>query len=126
MTLIGIFPFGQPIAALRQSRRGRRRVFVLGVYASAVHARWIGPDGKTRINALAVASEPEIFWTGNGATDLIREVPIPAAAGHLVSAGPTVNGRSGRALDELYLKPLGFTPRGRMALRSGAAQLHER
>ncbi|MDE0003064.1 MAG: hypothetical protein OXQ29_10255 [Rhodospirillaceae bacterium] len=111
MTQMGVFPFGQPIATLRQSRRGRRRVFVLGVYASAIHARWIGSDGKTRINALAVASEPEIFWTGNGAPDIIRQIPIPAAAGHLVSASPALNGPSGRALDKLYLKPLGITRR---------------
>jgi len=88
--------------------RGPRRVFILGAYASAVHARWIDADGKTRINALAVASEPEIFWTGLGADELIQQVAIPGSAGSLESAGPTVNGPSGRALDELYLKPLGI------------------
>ena len=108
MTRVGVFPFGQPIFELSQEKRGPRRVFVLGVYASAVHARWIGPDGKTRINALAVASEPEIFWTGNGEADLICQVEIADAAGRLEPAGRTLNGPSGRALDELYLKPLGI------------------
>ena len=105
---VGVFPFGQPITTLRQVKWDPRRVFVLGVYASAVHARWIGADGKTRINALAVASEPEIFWRGDGATELIRQVEIPDAAGRLEPAGSTLNGPSGRALDEFYLKPLGI------------------
>jgi hypothetical protein len=32
------------------------------VYASAVHGRWINKDGEEPVKALAVASEPEIFW----------------------------------------------------------------
>jgi len=64
---IGHFPSGQPILPVRQADRSPKRVFVLGVYASAVHARWISPEGRTRIAALAVASEPEIFWPGLGA-----------------------------------------------------------
>ena len=108
MTYAGVFPFGQPIATLRQSKPGPRIVFVLGIYASAVHARWVGADRKCRINALAVASEPEIFWTGLGADDLIRQVAIPEEAGCLKPAGPNLNGPSGRALDERYLKPLGI------------------
>ena len=62
---IGSFPSGQPIRKVTQTDRLPKRVFVLGVYASAVHARWIGQDGKTRIAALAVASEPEIFLTNH-------------------------------------------------------------
>lgn len=111
MTQIGVFPFGQPIATLTQRERGPRRVFVLGVYASAVHARWIGADGRTRISALGVASEPEIFWTGLGADEMIRHVAIREDAGYLESAGLTLNGPTGRALDELYLEPLGITRR---------------
>lgn len=108
MTDVGVFPFGQPIGTLRELKRGPRRVFVLGVYASAVHARWIGGNRKTRIRALAVASEPEIFWTGHGAESLIRQVEIPEEAGCLKPAGPDLNGPSGRALDERYLEPLGI------------------
>ena len=106
MTHVGIFPFGQPINTLTQLNRGPRRVFVLGVYASAVHARWIGADRKTRIKALAVASEPEIFRTGHGAAELIRQVSIRKEAGYLRPAAPSLNGPSGRGLDEHYLKPL--------------------
>ncbi len=109
MTQVGVFPFGQPVTVVRQSGRGPRRVFVLGVYGSAVHARWIGADGRTRISALAVASEPEIFWTGEGAPDVVRRVAVPEMAGRLEPAGETLNGPSGRALDELYLEPLGIT-----------------
>ena len=108
MKPVGVFPFGQPINTVTQSSRGPRRVFVLGVYGSAVHARWIGTDRKTRIMALAVASEPEIFWTGAGVDDLIRKVAIPEEAGRLTPAAPRMNGPSGRALDEHYLKPLGI------------------
>ena len=105
---VGVFPFGQPIDTVTQSSRGARRVFVLGVYGSAVHAQWIGTDHTTRILALAVASEPQIFWTGDGVDDLIRKVAIPEEAGRLKPAAPRMNGPSGRALDEHYLKPLGI------------------
>lgn len=108
MTHVGVFPFGQPIDTLTQLNPGPRRVFVLGVYASAVHARWIGADRKTRATALAVASEPEIFWTGHGAAELIRQVAIPKEAGCLSPAASRLNGPSGRALDECYLEPLGI------------------
>ena len=61
------FPFGTPITPVKQADTTPKRVFVLGVYASAVHARWVADDGKTIINALGVASEPEIFWRGEEA-----------------------------------------------------------
>jgi hypothetical protein len=83
-------------------------VFVLGVYASAVHARWMGPDGEQRICAVAVASEPEIFWRGDSAEDIVRQVPVPARAGYLEPAGWGLNGPSGAALDTRFLHPLGL------------------
>jgi hypothetical protein len=49
MTAIGIFPFGQPVLPVVQRDRTSKKVFVLGVYASAVHARWIGRDGKNLV-----------------------------------------------------------------------------
>jgi len=52
MNVFGTFPFGQPIRKVEQRVRSKKRVFVLGVYASAVHARWIGPDGKQLISAV--------------------------------------------------------------------------
>ncbi len=101
---IGSFSSGQPIRIVTQKDRTPKRVFVLGVYASAVHARWIGQDGKTRIAALAVASEPEIFWTGEGSEQLIATITPPNAIGTLKSAGQNLNGPSGRALDEHILE----------------------
>jgi uracil-DNA glycosylase len=109
MTPIGLFPSGQPILPVRQADCTTKRFFVLGVYASAVHARWTHPDGRTRIAALAVASEPEIFWTGQGAEQIIAGIATPDGTGRLVPAAANLNGPSGRALDESILSPLGLS-----------------
>jgi hypothetical protein len=106
MTQIGAFPFGEPIRKVQQKDQRAKRVFVLGVYASAVHAEWVDPSGKQVIRAVAVASEPEIFWCGENAEAIVRRVPIPAAVGRLKPAASHYNGPSGRALDGLFLKPL--------------------
>ena len=106
---LGTFPFGQPILPVVQRDRSAERVFVLGVYASAVHACWSGPDGRQRISAVAVASEPEIFWRGDGVEEIIGRITLPPGAGRLEPAGERFNGPSGRALDELFLAPLGLT-----------------
>jgi uracil-DNA glycosylase len=83
-------------------------VFVLGVYASAVHARWVSTDGKTVVNALAVASEPYIFWHGENAESIIQQIAIPKELGNLIPAKQEFNGPSGLALDNLILNPLGL------------------
>ncbi|KAF5059111.1 hypothetical protein DSECCO2_339400 [anaerobic digester metagenome] len=103
------FPFGSELRKVIQTDRTAKKVFILGVYASAVHARWVGPDSKTIVTALAVASEPEIFWTGNNAEEIIKGISIPKGAGYLEPAAKTLNGPSGLALDKLYLEPLGYT-----------------
>ena len=107
-TDISRFPFGQPLRPVVQTDRRPKQVFVLGVYASAVHARWIGADGKDVVKALAVASEPRIFWRGEDAGAIISQIAIPPAVGRLVPADPQFNGPSGIALDELFLGPLGL------------------
>jgi uracil-DNA glycosylase len=91
--------------------RTPKKVFVLGVYASAVHARWIGPDGNDVVKALAVASEPCIFWQGDKgeAQQIIQQIRIPQAIGRLLPADEQFNGPSGRALDRFVLEPLGLT-----------------
>ena len=78
------YPFGQVVHPLRQQDRTPKKVFVLGVYASAVHARW-KRDGKTVCTALAVASEPRIFWDGNieEAKEIISKISIPEEVGTL-------------------------------------------
>lgn len=109
MKVMGTFPFGQPVHILVQEDRTPKQVFVLGVYASAVHARWIGNDNKKIVKALAVASEPEIFWRGEGVDSIIRGISIPDSLGRLEAASRQFNGPSGIALDELFLIPLGLT-----------------
>lgn len=106
MQEIKTFPFGQPIVSLAQSDRSPKRVFILGVYASAVHARWIGEDGLTIVRALAVASEPEIFWRGDGESNIIAKISVPPGAGKLLPPGKNLNGPSGNALDKMFLDPL--------------------
>lgn len=104
------FPFGSELKKVEQKDKTSKNVFVLGVYASAVHAKWVGPDGKRKVTALAVASEPEIFWRGDNAEEIISAIKIPGELGRLeVPANPDLNGPSGRALDELFLSPLGYS-----------------
>lgn len=109
MSEIGTFPFGQPIQKVEQKDRNPKRVFFLGVYASAVHARWIGSDGKSVIKAVGVASEPEIFWKGEGDEEIISRITLPEKAGKLVPAAKNLNGPSGQTLDDQYLTPMGLT-----------------
>jgi hypothetical protein len=100
------FPFGQPLMLVKQQDRSPKKAFVLGVYASAVHAKWFSSEGKLLCQALAIASEPEIFWKGENAAEIISKIVIPQEAGYLEPAEEKYNGHSGRALDELYLSPL--------------------
>lgn len=104
------FPFGEILRPLVQEDRSPKKVFVLGVYASAVHARW-KQGSKIICQALAVASEPRIFWDGNPeeAAGIISAIPIPAALGSLEPAGQQLNGPSAKVLEENILSPLGFT-----------------
>lgn len=103
-----LFPFGSPLKKVEQQVRTPKEAFVLGVYASAVHARWTNPEGETVVAALAVASEPEIFWRGDPqeTLEIIRKIHVPAEVGHLTPASKINNGPSGRALDEKILTPL--------------------
>ena len=103
------FPFGERVLKVYQKDKNPKKVFILGVYASAVHVKWMNPEGKTLINALAVASEPEIFWRGNGAGEIINRIKLPEQAGKLTVADEKFNGPSGRALDSEYLTPLGLS-----------------
>lgn len=101
------FPFGKQLTKVQQKDRTPKKAFVLGVYASAVHAKWTDHNGKQKVSALAVASEPNIFWTGNNAEQIISSITIPEQLGKLtVPTNKKLNGSSGRALDELFLKPL--------------------
>lgn len=101
------FPFGQPLKKVEQQDKNPKEAFVLGVYASAVHARWIDENGKQKVSALAVASEPCIFWRGENAEEILKGIFIPSELGKLtLPTDKSLNGPSGRALDEKFLKPL--------------------
>jgi len=97
------YPFGETVKPLVQQDRSPKKVFVLGVYASAVHARWMKPGQKRPVcTALAVASEPRIFWDGNPeeAKEIISRINFPKELGTLEPADPKFNGPSAKVLDE--------------------------
>ena len=96
--------------SLMQEDKSPKKVFVLGVYASAVHAKWIN-NGQTICQALAVSSEPRIFWDGNQqeAKEIIDKIIIPKELGELIPASKHLNGPSAKVLDENILAPLGYT-----------------
>lgn len=104
------YPFGEYVRPLTQEDRSPKKAFVLGVYASAVHARW-KKDKHIICQALAVASEPRIFWDGNEdeAREIIGRIHIPKALGELEPAGSRLNGPSAKVLDDHILAPLGLT-----------------
>ena len=104
------YPFGEEVHRLVQQDRNPKKVFVLGVYASAVHARW-KKGNEIICQALAVASEPRIFWDGNKeeAKEIISRIQIPKELGTLEPAGSHLNGPSAKVLDEHILAPLGYT-----------------
>lgn len=104
------FPFGQPVQPVTWQHPGPKPVLIIGVYPSAVHARWVDANGHTQIRAVAVANEPEPFWTGQDADTHVSAVAatVPDAVGQLVPA-PGHNGPSGQALDVSVLGPLGLT-----------------
>ena len=106
------YPFGETVKRLVQEDRSPKKVFVLGVYASAVHARWTKPGQRRPVcTALAVASEPRIFWDGNleEAKAIISRINFPKELGTLEPADPIFNGPSAKVLDEQILAPLSFT-----------------
>lgn len=102
------FPFGQELKNVVQTDTTPKDIFVLGVYASAVHAQWVDVNGKTLVKALAVASEPYIFWKGDSAKEIIAEIKIPKELGYLIPAETKFNGPSGRCLDSFFLEPLKY------------------
>ena len=104
------YPFGETVCRLVQQDRTPKQVFVLGVYASAVHARW-KKGNEIICQALAVASEPRIFWDGNPdeAREIISKIHLPSELGSLEPAGSHLNGPSAKVLDEHILAPLGYT-----------------
>lgn len=104
------FPFGRLVRPVAPAADGERRVFVLGVYPSAVHPRCVGADGTEAIKAVAIDNEPEPFWTGGDASARVEAVnaELPEGVGRLEAANQ--NGPSGLTLAERYLTPLWIGP----------------
>jgi hypothetical protein len=74
-----------------------------------VNTKWLDQDGKTAVKALAIASEPYIFWRGVGADEIIQKIQIPSALGKLVPVAKQFNRPSGVAMDDPIIKPFGIT-----------------
>jgi len=105
---LGTFPFGELLLPVVQQDPGPKDVFVLGAYAGVVLAQWRDADGRTVFRTLPVAREPCPLWNGDGAAAIVGRIPIPPEAGSLAPAEGRFNGATGRALDDLFLGPLGL------------------
>jgi hypothetical protein len=112
MRSVGVFPFGRPNTerpALRSVREAR--LFVLGVYPSALHVRWRGPKGSM-IEALAVDAEPTVFWTGSSDEDARARLlegwrdAVGFDADDGAVSWAQLNGSSGKTLEQQVLVPL--------------------
>lgn len=81
-----VFPFGTERTGTppRKPLVTPATAFVIGVYPSAVHARWT-VDAKVMSGALAVAPEPYSFWDGSGGAEIVQAIAreMPRGAGIL-------------------------------------------
>ena len=109
MSNYGNFIFGSPIEKIIQKERSIKKVFVLGKYPSAVHAKFVSKNIKC--NALAIKSEPYIFWKGDGAEYIINQINelVPKNYGEFILPDKIFNGPTGKLLDEQYLYPLKYS-----------------
>ena len=102
------YPFGRPLLSTRRSPAGKKPVFILGAYPSALHIKWIPPTMHI-VKALAVDNEPEPFWDGSGELGLIenwkKQVGFQEEWGDAIPTNG-FNGTSGSWLAEQVLKPL--------------------
>lgn len=110
MESFGTFPFGAKVHCVTQADRTPKKYFVLGGYASAVHACWLSTAGKIITKSLPVTNEPEILWSGDpiDANAIINRINIPEPAGGLTFPGKWLNGGVGRLFNVEMLKPLGI------------------
>lgn len=103
------YVFGRPVLPREPSASSQRRLFILGAYPSALHVRWRPPRGHAGrgISAIPVDNEPEPFWNGGGADELVAkwldEIKFDDAWGR-IDVSPNINGPSGAWLDSKLLK----------------------
>ena len=88
--------------------RGPKRVFVLGVYVSAVHARGCDTRGRQTVGALAVACMPCIFRCGDG-WKILSGIDVRPQAGYRKPPAGNLDGPSPKSSDEHSLRPLELT-----------------
>ncbi len=105
------FLFGKQVRNMPPSGNGKRLLFILGAYPSALHVRWHHPGLVTSIRAVAIDNEPEPFWTGKGEQELIEEwkraVGFQDKWGSVFPCGGS-NGPSGLWVEKKILVPLGL------------------
>lgn len=107
--VVGTFPFGIPLRRTPpQTPSEPTRALIVGVYPSALHATWLGPEGKVRCRAMAVGTEPHSFWNGRDAGARLQEIQecVPERLGNLELPRGNYNGCSGQTLESDYLVPL--------------------
>lgn len=101
-----VYPFGEAILKIRQLGSGDKAAFILGFYGCTVHAKWTSASGGILIEDLPVASEPELFWTGENGEEIIARVDVPIELGKLTPSESNANGRLGKIFIHDYLEPL--------------------
>jgi hypothetical protein len=52
--MIGKFPFGEEVHKVVQQERAPKPVFILEVYANAVHARWVDVNERTVVELIVL------------------------------------------------------------------------
>jgi hypothetical protein len=101
--------FGKPVIPSKPRADGPRDIFVLGAYPSALHVRWQVPGRARAVQAVAVDSEPEPFWTGDDEDSQIDrwlgEISFHPSWGQVAPCG-RLNGSSGAWVEEMILRPL--------------------
>jgi hypothetical protein len=110
--LVGIFPFGRPVYPCTPLADGRRQLFVLGAYPSALHVRWGPPPGWRVVQALAIDNEPEPFWTGDDQGDRVKAWAIDRkwqAEWGSIEPVKDLNGSSGKWIEEKVRLRLGIS-----------------
>ncbi|MBI1948588.1 MAG: hypothetical protein HYS27_23070 [Deltaproteobacteria bacterium] len=105
-----VYPFGRPVTPRAPSASGKRALFVLGAYPSALYVEWTPPAPWQPVQAIAVDDEPTPFWDGRGQAALVaawRERVSFNPAWGVAGDTPRFNGSSGAWVHERVLAVLG-------------------